>query len=109
MAGRGGELVADEGEMPAIGEVLQDFLLSEGMEELGDLISIRKVWNETVGEKVAREAIPYRLEGERLFVGVRSHAWAQELHYRKEEIKKALMEVTGVEIEEIVIRKINLK
>jgi len=101
--------VADEGEMLEIGEALQDFLLSEGMEDLGELIHIKEVWGELMGEKVAGEARPYRLEGGRLFVGVRSHAWAQELHYRKEEITNAIKERTGTEIREIVIKKVNLK
>lgn len=101
--------MAEEGETLGIGEVLQDFLSSEGMEDLGELIQIKKAWSELVGEKIAREALPYRLEGERLFIGVRSHAWAQEMHYRKEEIIKSVQEKTGAEIREIVIKKVNLK
>ena len=99
----------EEGETLGIEEALHDFLVSEGIEELGELMRIREAWKELVGEKAASGSKPYRLEGERLFVGVRSHAWAQELHYRKEEIRNGIREKTGAEIGEIIIKKITLK
>ncbi|MBN2025526.1 MAG: DUF721 domain-containing protein [Actinobacteria bacterium] len=101
--------MTEERETRDIGETLQELLLSEGMEDLRELVRIREVWSELVGEKVAFESKPYRLEGERLYVGVKSHAWVQELHYRKEEIKSAIREKAGVEIGEIIIKILNLK
>ena len=62
-----------------------------------------------MGEKTAGRAKPYRLEKGDVHVGVHSHAWAQELHYRVEEIKTGLKKETGLEIGEIIIKKINLR
>jgi predicted nucleic acid-binding Zn ribbon protein len=101
--------VADKGEILEIGEALQSLLVSEGMEDLVELIYIKEVWPELVGEKIAGEAKPYRLEGGRLYIGVRSHAWAQELHYRKEGIRKGIKEKTGTEIMDIIVKKVTLK
>lgn len=90
-------------------ERMGKFLAEEDLQELGTLLRVREAWPGLVGEKMAARTKPYRLEGRRLFVGVESHAWAQELHYRKEEIKGMIREVLGLEIEEITAKKINLK
>ena len=92
-----------------ISELMGEVLADEDLQELGELLRVRKEWPGLVGEETAARTRPYRLEGGRLFVGVESHAWAQELHFKKEEIKAGLREVMALEIEEIVAKKINLK
>jgi len=98
-----------EGETKNTRETMRGLLAQSGLDELGELLRIRECWPGIVGEKIAGETKPYRLEGGKLYIGVWSHAWAQEIHYRIEEIKRAVKEETGTEISGVIIRKINLK
>ncbi len=92
-----------------IREAMHGLLSQSGMGALEDLLLIREGWERIVGEKVSAETKPYRLEAGKLFIGVQSHAWAQEIHFRIEDIKKGIKESAGIEISEVIIRKINLK
>ena len=90
-------------------ELMQDMLEKEGLHDLRALMDIKDSWEELVDEKSAVRARPYRLEKGRLYLGVDSHAMAQELHYRVEDIKKQLSMSLGIEVREIVIKIVNLK
>lgn len=92
-----------------IRELMGEWLEGEGLGELNLLLRVREDWGEVVGKGLGENSRPYKLEGGRLYVGVSSHAWAQELHYRVEEIKSRIKERTGAEISEVIARKINLK
>ena len=92
-----------------IREAMRGLLAQSGLDELGELLRIKECWPGLVGEKMAGETKPYRLEGGKLYIGVQSHAWAQEMHYHIGEIKRAIKEETGTEISDVIIRKINLK
>ena len=74
-------------------EIMGELLEEEVLRELNQLVRIKEAWPGLVGEETASRAKPYRLEGGRLFVGVGSHAWAQELHFKKEEIKARIKEL----------------
>ena len=108
MPGGGDDPLSAE-DVRSMSELMGKFLEDEDMRELGQLVRIKGAWTGLVGEKTASKTKPYRLEGGRLFVGVESHAWAQDLHYRKREIKTRIQEVLGLEIEEITTKKLNLK
>jgi predicted nucleic acid-binding Zn ribbon protein len=95
--------------MKDIKELMGEWLQKEGMGELKDLLCAQRVWADVVGEERAGNSRPYRLEDNRLYIGVSSHVWAQELHYLVEEIKGRLAEECGIEIREVIIKKINLK
>ena len=61
-----------------------------------------RIWEEAVGEAVARVARPVSLGNGRLRVEVSNPAWMQELHLMSEEIRAKLNEVLeGGKIEEI--------
>ena len=61
-----------------------------------------RIWEEAVGEAVARVARPVSLGNDRLRVEVSNPAWMQELHLMSEEIRAKLNEVLeGGKIEEI--------
>lgn len=92
-----------------IKDLMGEWLEGEGLGDLNRLLRVREQWQKVVGDELGANSRPYRLEGEKLYVGVNSHAWAQELHYRIEGIKSRLEEVAGVKIKEIVVKKINLK
>ena len=95
--------------MKEIKDLMEEFLGKEGLGGLSDLVRIKKAWPGIVGEERGKKTKPYRIEKARLYVGVESHAWAQELHYQVEEIKKHIKEGLEIEIEEIIIRKLNMK
>jgi len=101
--------VKDPDEVKDIKGTMREFLDSEGMHELGELLLIKEAWTSIVGEADAAKTRPYRLEKGRLSVGVASHAWVQELGFRREEIKNLIKEESGVEIREIIFKKINLQ
>jgi len=60
------------------------------------------IWNEVVGEAVARNTTPDRVEHGVLIVKVSSPTWRQELFFKKDEIIKKL----NIKIEKKVIRDI---
>jgi predicted nucleic acid-binding Zn ribbon protein len=90
-------------------ELMEELLCREGMSELSDLLRIKEAWGEIVGPELAARSKPYRLEKKRLSVGAGSHAWAQELHYAVEEVKDKVRNGLGIEIEDVIIKKINLR
>jgi predicted nucleic acid-binding Zn ribbon protein len=101
--------VTDRGEVRDIRGTMREFLESEGMRELDELLCIKESWKKIVGDEIAGLAKPYRLEEGRLYVGVGSHARVQDLLFRVQEMKDGIKGVLGMEIEEIIVKKINLK
>ena len=101
--------MTDPDDVKDIRGIMREFLDREGMHELGDLLLIKEAWPLIVGENDVAKSKPYRLEKGRLGVGVGSHGWVQEMHFRSEEIKSLIKKETGVEVREINFRKINLK
>ncbi len=53
------------------------------------------IWNEIVGEKVAKNTEPERVEHGVIIVKVSSPTWRQELYFQKEEIIKKLNNSIG--------------
>ncbi len=92
-----------------IREVMRRLLREEGLPELDELLRIKEAWSGVVGDDAAGFSKPYRLEKGRLYVGVASHARVQDLRFRAEEIRCSIERMLGLEIEDVVIRKLNLK
>lgn len=101
--------MTDREETRDIGNTMRDFLRGEGLGELDELIRIRRSWKEIVGEDAASTSRPYRLEAGRLYVGVDSHARVQDMLFRVEDIRGAIKDSLGMQIDGIVVRKINLQ
>lgn len=57
--------------------------------------SVWNVWAEVVGEVLASKAEPLRIEDGRLFVGVASSTWMQELQFLKDELRTRLNQRLG--------------
>lgn len=95
--------------MKEIQDLVGEVLDKEGIPGLRDLMALRRSWGSIVGEKMAANTIPYKMDKGKLFVGASSHAWVQELHYRIEDIKEQAREGLGMEIKEVIIKKVNLK
>ena len=83
---------------------LLDFFLPgrEVEVELADAIDYEQdafvVWDEAVGERIAKIATPTRMLRGTLIVSVKSGAWRNELSMRKQEIVGRINELLGGEI-----------
>ncbi len=93
--------------MKEIKETMRETLRQEGLAELDELLRIKREGRNILGNEAGERSKPYKLEKGKLYVGVESHAWAQELHFAIEEIKNQLKETLGIEISDVVIRKVN--
>lgn len=63
------------------------------------------IWNDVVGEVIAKHAAPEKIAYSKLFVKVDSPAWRNELNFRKAEILKQLNSHLGnAQIKEIILR-----
>lgn len=93
--------------MKEIKGVMGELFSEEGLEELRLLLEIRERWNDIVGEKLASYTTPYKLDNGSLYIEVRSHAIAQEMHYIEKNILRKLQSM-GIEKISIRVRNINL-
>lgn len=82
----------------AIDSMLRKFGIANAVAQNNALI----VWNEVVGENVAKNAAADRVEHGVLVVKVSSPTWRQELHFQKEEILKKI----NIKIGKNIIRDI---
>jgi predicted nucleic acid-binding Zn ribbon protein len=75
----------------AIDSMLKKF----GIEKAVSQNKAINIWNEIVGEKVAKNTEPERVEHGVIIVKVSSPTWRQELYFQKEEIIKKLNNSIG--------------
>ncbi len=61
-------------------------------------------WAEAVGDAVAAHVKPVKLDGTNLIVEVDDPAWATQLRFLEESMKRRLLEVAGATIETIEAR-----
>ncbi len=71
-------------------DVMKKLIKQLGLEETVNQQKAMLMWNESVGEKIAKVAIPEKIEHGRLYVRVENNAWKQEIHYLKHEIIKRI-------------------
>jgi hypothetical protein len=60
--------------------------------------SVWPVWNDIVGDIIARNAQPEKIRQGTLFVKVSSHVWMQQLQYMKDQIADKLNQKLGGEV-----------
>lgn len=66
---------------------------------------ILSLWDETVGDAIAREAKNVRFEHGKLVINVKNPAWRQEIHMKRFSIAKKLNNQVGEKIiKEIIVR-----
>jgi hypothetical protein len=61
-------------------------------------------WVEIVGEAVARQVEPIRLDGDRLVVQVTEPAWATQVRLLSDRITARIFEVVGVTVTQLDVR-----
>jgi predicted nucleic acid-binding Zn ribbon protein len=93
--------------MKEIREIIGETLEQEGLAELSKLLRIKEAWKDILDEEAGERTKPYRLDKGRLYIGAESHAWAQETHFRLEQIKKRIKDILGIEISDVIIKKVS--
>jgi predicted nucleic acid-binding Zn ribbon protein len=61
-------------------------------------------WEEAVGVPIAANVRPVRLEHGTLLVEVADPAWATQLRFLGDDVRRRLLDVTGVVVERIEVR-----
>jgi predicted nucleic acid-binding Zn ribbon protein len=78
-----------------LGDALKAFVQSLGIEPQIEQYKIFDVWNEVVGEQVAKVATPERIHNGVLIVHVSNAPWRNELTFRKNEILEKIHSKTN--------------
>jgi len=88
-----------------ISHILDTHLSAPGFEKIVKGFSIYKLWQKTVGPKIAARALPLKLSEKKLYVTVATSIWMEELKYLKEElIQKLNRELKENPIDDIIFR-----
>src|SRR4051812_39907792 len=89
----------------AVGDALDGLLRSlrggSGRREVGGVFGR---WEEAVGAPIAANVRPVRLERGILLVAVTDPAWATQLRFLADDLRRRLLDVTGVAVERIEVR-----
>jgi predicted nucleic acid-binding Zn ribbon protein len=88
----------DDSAIERLGNVLEKSL--KRIDPSGRLAeySVWPIWNEMVGDIIARNAQPDKIRQGTLFVKVSSHVWMQQLQYLKDTISEKLNHRLGGEV-----------
>ena len=78
----------------SVGDALKLLVQSLGIEKQVEQYKIFDVWNDVVGQQVAKVAQPERLQNGVLFVSVNNAPWRTELTFRKKEILEKIHQQT---------------
>lgn len=79
----------------SLGDALQALVQSLGIEQQVERYRIFDIWNDVVGQQVAKVAQPERIISGVLIVAVSNAPWRTELTFRKKEILEKIHERTN--------------
>jgi predicted nucleic acid-binding Zn ribbon protein len=85
----------------ALDRMLRSMRGGAGRAEVGGVFGR---WDEAVGPTVASNVRPVRLEQGTLLVEVEDPAWATQVRFLADEVRRRLLDVTGVAVERIEVR-----
>ncbi len=83
--------------------VMAEMYRTIGMTEAYDQFRTLQIWDEVVGEAIARITSVERLTDGDLYVRVRNPSWRMELNFRKKEIAERLNRQVGRELVRTII------
>lgn len=85
-----------------IGDIIDKAIKNYRIESDEGLSHVWSLWNDLVGEAIAKNAQPAAFKGKLLLVHVTSSTWMHQLQFMKEEIKEKVNNALGKNlIEEI--------
>lgn len=82
----------------SIGSVLGNLLKDLGLEKRIKEQEVIVNWEKIVGNNIAENTKPFKIEGAKLFLKVKSSAWRNELFYLKKELISKLNESAKQEL-----------
>ena len=82
----------------SVGDAIEELIAQLGIKKKLHEQDAFLVWDQAVGERIAKIAIPTRMLRGTLIVSVKSGAWRNELSMRKQEIIRRINELVGDEI-----------
>jgi predicted nucleic acid-binding Zn ribbon protein len=82
----------------SVGDAIEELIAQLGIKKKLHEQDAFVVWDQAVGERIAKIAIPTRMLRGTLIVSVKSGAWRNELSMRKQEIIRRINELAGDEI-----------
>lgn len=80
-----------------------DMYRSIGMTEAYEQFRTLQIWEQIVGETIAKITAVERLKDGDLYVKVKNPAWRMELNFRKKEIASRLNDAVGAEMVRTII------
>lgn len=83
--------------------VMAEMYRTIGMTEAYDQFRTLQIWDEVVGETIARITSVERLKDGDLYVRVRNPSWRMELNFRKKEIAERLNRQVGRDLVRTII------
>ncbi len=86
-----------------IGAVLQNLLRNLGLEKRMKEQDLIINWEKIVGNNIAENTKPFKIEGAKLFLKVKSSAWRNELFYLKKDILQKLNQSAKQELVKDII------
>ena len=81
----------------ALGDILQGLMQRKEFRAGAGLGRLMSRWEDVVGERLAQETVPLSLERGTLAVGASSGAWAAQVGFLSEEIRRKACEELGAE------------
>lgn len=96
----------DKKDFSHIGSVIGKMLGSYRQESDEDLVKVWSIWDQAVGEAVAKNARPGAFKGKLLLVNVNSSTWAHQLQFLKKDLIKKVNNALGKNLVEEIIFKI---
>ena len=82
----------------SLGDALDELVESLGIKKKLREQDVYSLWDEAVGERIAKVAKPLRMVRGTLIVSVKTGAWRNELSMRKQEIVGRLNQILAEEI-----------
>jgi len=70
----------------SIGDAISKFLKRSGLEKGVKQRTVLLIWHNTVGEKIAKNSEPVKIEGGNLYVKVKNDSWRYNLGFYTQEI-----------------------
>jgi predicted nucleic acid-binding Zn ribbon protein len=85
------------GRAEPVGAILRELVQSRPWSSGISIGKLGRQWPEVVGDRLATECAPFRMEGTILLVRASSAAWATQLRFLAEEVARRANEVLGTE------------
>ena len=82
----------------SVGDAIEELIAQLGIKKKLHEQDAFVVWDEAVGQRIAKIATPTRMLRGTLIVSVKSGAWRNELSMRKHEVLRRINELLGGEI-----------